>query len=272
MRNRQDINLIGGGFTHSPSTSGYEPLYVNWVKGNKTAPISMYIDYSIQTRPNTTITKNYAWLCESRTINRGLYEWCENNIEYLKSNFKYVFTHDLELAKKSEIFKLTQCSGKSFIDINDANIYEKNKLVSMIASNKTMCDEHMFRQKMIHKFYGKCDHFGRGFREIPNVLDGLKDYYFSFVFENATYSNMFTEKITNCFMCGTIPIYYGMENIGDFFNSDGIIRLDDDFNIDDLSIDLYNEKINAINDNFERAKSLLIAEDYIYLNYIKNEI
>jgi hypothetical protein len=73
-------------------------------------------------------------------------------------------------------------------------------------------------------------------------------------------------------MTGTIPIYYGMPNIGDFFNKDGIIILNDDFKIEDLTFDLYKTKINAVIDNFERAKKLLVAEDYIYLNYIKNEI
>lgn len=272
MQNRQGINLIGGGFSHSPSTSGYEPIYMHWIKGNQTAPISIYVDHSIPNTPTNPLTKNYAWLCESKTINNQLYDWCENNIEYLKANFKYVFTHDLELTKKSEIFKLVQCSGKSFIDMNDGNIYKKTKLVSMIASNKIMCDEHRFRQEMINKFSGECDHFGRGYSELPNVIDGLKDYCFSFVLENATYSNMFTEKITNCFMCGTIPIYYGMNNIGEFFNSDGIIMLNDDFNIKDLTFELYKEKFDAVIDNIERAKGLLTAEDYIYLNYIKDEI
>ena len=271
MKNRQDINLIGGGFSHSPSTSGYEPLYMKWVKGVQTSSISIYVDHSIKITPNHT-TKNYAWLCESKTINSELYSWCENNIEYLKTNFKYVFTHDLELTRKSDIFKLTQCSGKSFIDLKDGHIYKKNKLVSMIASNKTMCQEHVYRQEMIRKYSGQCDHFGRGFKELSNVLDGLKGYCFSFVFENATYSNMFTEKITNCFMSGTIPIYYGMSNIHEFFNKDGIIMLNHDFDINKLSFDLYKTKFDAIIDNFERSKSLLTAEDYIYLNYIKDEI
>jgi hypothetical protein len=53
--------------------------------------------------------------------------------------------------------------------------------------------------------------------------------------ENATYSNMFTEKITDCFMTGTIPIYYGISNIGDYFNTDGIIILDDNFKLDTIS-------------------------------------
>lgn len=267
--NRQEINLIGGGFQHSPSTSGFDPLYLKWVKGPYTSPISFYIDNSITSTPDPN-TRNYGWIVESKTIIGGVYEWAKNNIEFLKGNFILVFTHDVELSKLSDVFALVQCSGKSFID--KGSIYEKTKLVSMIASNKTMCEEHIFRQKMIEKYSNQCDHYGRGFNEIPNKVDGLKDYCFSITMENATYSNMFTEKLTDCFMTGTIPIYYGMENIGDFFNKDGIIILNDDFKIEDLTFDLYKSKINAVIDNFKRANKLLVAEDYIYLKYIKNEI
>lgn len=269
---KQDINLIGGGFSHSLSSSGFETKYVNWVKNSMSAPISIYVDFGIQS-PVDKSKQNYAWLCESKTINSGLYQWCENNIEYLKNNFISVFTHDVNLTKISDIFVLTQCSAKSFININDAAIYPKTKLVSMIASNKVFCEEHKYRQDIIKKFSNKCDHYGRGYNEITNKIDGLKDYCFSFVMENGTYSNMFTEKITDCFICGTIPIYYGMENIGEFFNEDGIIKLTDDFKIEDLSFELYNSKLDSISYNLEIAKSLLCSEDYIYLYYIKqNEI
>lgn len=269
MNNKQEINLIGGGFQHSLSTSGFEPLYIRWVKGNQTSPISMYVDGSIlePTNPNT---KNYGWLCESKTIIGSVYEWCKNNTDTLKNKFISVFTHDVELCKISDIFVLVQCSGKSFIE--NGNIFEKTKLVSMIASNKTLCNEHRFRQEIIKKYSIKTDHYGFGYRQLNNKIDGLKDYCFSITMENGTYSNMFTEKITDCFMTGTIPIYYGMPNIGDFFNIDGILILDDEFNIDDLSFDLYYSKIEAVKDNFERAKNLLIAEDSIYINHIKNEI
>lgn len=266
---RQPINLIGGGFQHSPSTSGFEPLHITWVKGLNTAPISIYVDNGLKTETNQN-TKNYGWLSESKTIIGGLYDWAKNNIDYLKKNFILVFTHDVELSNSSDIFALVQCSGKSFID--NGFIYEKTKLVSMVASNKVMCSEHVFRQEMINKFSPNCDHYGRGFKELINKVDGLKDYCFSITMENATYSNMFTEKITDCFMTGTIPVYYGIPNIGDFFNKDGIIILNDEFKIEDLTFDLYKIKFDAVIDNFERAKSLLTAEDYIYLNYIKDEI
>jgi len=266
---RKKINLVGGGFQHSPSTSGYDPLHIEWVKNGFVSNVTIYVDHSIKTETNKD-TKNYGWLCESKTIIPDLYDWAKNNIDYLKSNFTLVFTHDVELTKLSDIFALTQCSGKSFI--KNGELYNKTKLVSMIASNKVMCEDHSYRQKIIKKFSGLCDHYGRGYNEILNKEDGLIDYCFSFAIENATYSNMFTEKITDCFMTGTIPIYYGMSNIGDFFNLNGIIILDDNFKIEDLSFDIYLSKIEAIKDNLKRTKEMLVAEDYIYLKYLKNEI
>jgi len=272
MDNRQEINLIGGGFQHSVSTSGFEPLFIKWVKGIETSPISIYVDDAIRTHQVNSIKKNYGWLSESKTIKLGIYDWCENNIEILKNKFISVFTHDKQLALISDIFVLTQCSGKSFLPSSDAEIYNKTDLVSIIVSNKKICAEHLFRHTTVEKYGGKCDLYGRGFNELPNKLDGLKKYCFSFAMENATYPNMFTEKITDCFVTGTIPIYYGINNIGDFFNEEGIITLDDEFRFEDLSFELYEKKRDAIKDNFNIANNMLVAEDYIYVNFIKNEI
>ena len=259
------INMIGGGFQHLISTNGMEPKYMEWVKGSQSAPISIYIDFAIP-QPKNPTKKNYGWLCESKTIIGNLYDWCANNINYLKSNFISVFTHDVELASLSDIFVLTQCSAKSFF--THGEIYKKTKLVSMIASSKRMCAEHIYRQQVISKYSNQCDHFGRGYNEITNKEDGLKDYCFSFALENATYSNMFTEKITDCFMTGTIPIYYGIKNIGDYFNPDGIITLTDNFKIEELSFDLYKSKSKSVEENLRLSMDLLLAEDYICKNFL----
>lgn len=257
--------MIGGGFQHSVSTNDMELKFIEWVKDGS-ASISIHIDNGIHAPINTN-TKNYGWLCESKTIILEQYEWCERNIETLKQKFIKVFTHNVELAKLSDIFQLTQCSAKSYF--SHGEVYPKTKLVSMIASNKTMCGEHIYRQKMIKKFSTKCDHFGRGYRQIVNKEDGLKDYCFSIVMENATYANMFTEKITDCFMTGTIPIYYGISNIGDYFDTNGILILNDEFKIEDLSFELYESKIESVKKNLQIAIDLLASEDYIYINFIK---
>lgn len=259
------INLIGGGFSHTLSTNESAPKYIEWVGSG--GEISIHVDGGLML-PINRETRNYGWLCESKTIIPEKYAWCLNNIETLRAKFIKVFTHDVELASVSDIFQLTQCSGKSFIQHGE--LYPKTKLVSMIASSKVMCSDHQYRQTIINKYSGQCDHFGRGFNPIVNKADGLRDYYFSFALENATYSNMFTEKLTDCFMCGTIPIYYGITNIGDFFDTNGIIILDENFKIEDLSYELYVSKMESIEKNLALSIDLLLSEDYIYLNYIKN--
>jgi hypothetical protein len=79
---RVKINLIGGGFQHTISTNGLEPKFIEWVKGYGDAKISIHVDNGLlmNTNPNT---KNYGWLCESKTIINGLYEWCKKNIDTL---------------------------------------------------------------------------------------------------------------------------------------------------------------------------------------------
>ena len=48
-----------------------------------------------------------------------------------------------------------------------------------------------------------------------------------------------------------------------YFNEDGIIFLDDDFDLSTLTKDLYYSKIEAVKDNFERVKNLEMADDTI---------
>ena len=69
-------------------------------------------------------------------------------------------------------------------------------------------------------------------------------------------------------MTGTIPVYYGIPNIGDFFNLDGIIIMDENFDINDLDIDLYKSKEKAVLENYKKAKKLLHAEDFIFKQFI----
>ena len=92
---------------------------------------------------------------------------------------------------------------------------------------------------------------------------------FSVAIENSSYNTYFTEKITDCFAVGTIPIFYGNKDIGEIFNPNGIIMLDDNFDIKSLNKDLYQSKIDAVKENFEIACNMQTAEDYIYNKYLK---
>tara|TARA_R110002020_G_scaffold381800_1_gene592692 strand:- start:2160 stop:2960 length:801 start_codon:yes stop_codon:yes gene_type:complete len=265
---KQKINMVGGGFQHEVcSSAGSIPKLIEWVKGAHTAPISIHIDSGISNIKVNKNKKNYAWLSESKTIIGGVYKWCINNLDYLNSNFELIFTHDKSLLPLSNKFKLVICNARPWV--KECGVHKKSKEISMIASSKVMCDEHRYRQKIINKFKNKLDLYGRGFNPI-NIKDvGLKDYRFSIAMENGDYSLMYTEKITDCFAMGTIPIYYGSNDICEVFDSNGIITLNDSFKISDLNKDLYESKMSSIRKNYEITMNMQTVEDYIYENFIK---
>lgn len=265
---KQQINMVGGGFQHEICSSAHNtPTHIEWVKHVHSAPISVHIDYAIQ-QPVDKAKLNFAWISESSTINIPLIDWVKVNIMYLENTFELIFTHDTRLLPLSDKMRYVICNARPWI--KEMEIYKKTKLVSMIASKKLMCKEHYDRQKVVEKYRGKIDLFGRGYSEIENKLQGLKDYAFSITMENSTYPVGVTEKIADCFATGTVPIYYGCKEVNNEFNPDGIIWLDEDFKVEDLSFELYFSKMNAIQDNFTLIQNRLTAEDYMYLTHIKN--
>ena len=139
----------------------------------------------------------------------------------------------------------------------------------MISSNKKMCEGHKLRLEWIDRIGDQLDLYGRGFNEIINKEEGLCDYMFSVAIENGQYETYFTEKLLDCFATGTIPVYLGAPDIEKHFNADGIITLSDEF---DVSEDIYNDKLDAIQDNLERAKKMEVLVEFIYENYLKEEI
>lgn len=152
-------------------------------------------------------------------------------------------------------------------------IYSKSKLVSAISSTKSMVPGHITRLQFIDSIKDRVDLFGRGIREIPSKLDGLKDYMFSVAIENATDTNYFTEKLTDCLVTGTIPVYYGCPNVRDFFDMNGIIT----FNsmeelhqiLDSLTPELYQSKLDSVRKNFELAFNYPTDNNSMYKLYYK---
>lgn len=53
----------------------------------------------------------------------------------------------------------------------------------------------------------------------------ISNYKFMICFENSSKINYFTEKLINAYYNGTIPIYWGCQNIEDYVNMDSILYL-----------------------------------------------
>jgi hypothetical protein len=268
---KKHYNLVGGGFNNydnrnkASSIHGQESKYIEWV--NCGANETFYVDRSIGLAfDDENSLKKYGWLLESANIYPEIIEDVKRNYMHYVRTFDAIFTHNQEIISLHKKFKFAPLYGSWIIE---PQLYEKTKLVSMICSNKQMCDGHSHRLQWAQKLHDKVDFYGRGFNEIQIKEDGLKDYMFSVAIENASYETYFTEKIQDCFATGTIPIYYGSPDIDKFFNRDGIIFLNDDFDVSQLTPELYYDKLEAVKDNLERITSFPINEDYIYKTYLE---
>lgn len=267
---KQKIKIIDQMFAHAKYSTDYqESEYIQWDRTlvNSNDNVVFFTDYSLDQAYLVNNKNKIAWLLESPDITWQSHSWITyNNI------FTTVLTHSKELLDKGENYKFCPTGG-CWIKPKDQKIYEKTKLLSIIASGKRITSGHVLRHQVIQRFTNDIDIYGRVYNPIDYKLSALKDYAFSLTIENTKKDYYFSEKLIDCFMTGTVPIYWGCPSIGDFFNTDGMILFDniDELTkiLDELSFEKYEKMKDAIEDNFEKAKEYLIAEDFIYKNYLE---
>ena len=106
----------------------------------------------------------------------------------------------------------------------------KTHSCSIISSGKTDLVGHKLRHEVIAwlrlRDYN-VDVLGRGYKPFEQKQDGLLSYTYSVVIENVQESGYFTEKLLDCLICGTLPIYWGAPNISNYFNTDGMVICND---------------------------------------------
>ena len=225
--------------------------------------IVVYTDnFIINSRGNNL--KDIAWLIESEELCPDKYLYIKNN--YIK--FYKIFSHDVDILKLPNSVLIPY--GGCWIDKKDFNIYEKNKMICMITSNKNFLSGHELRLKCIEKFKNRFELFGNGYKKIKSKIEVLKDFRFQIVIENSRKDFWFTEKIIDCFVTGTVPIYYGCPSIYKFFNSNGIITFDSLEKLDEILNNIneyeYSKRMPYIIENSIIANKYLLAENSIYNN------
>ena len=200
---------------------------------------------------------------------------------YLKHNYKdfdFILAYDQEILNSvpnSILFQYgTTWIGEDFV----SNTKEEN--LSFICNNKLHCKGHKLRQKIWHN-QNKISFSKKFFVGSKNVPDNLQnatnsvelfngnlilgeskyplfDSMFHICIENVSKNNFFTEKLIDCFLTKTIPIYWGCPNIGEYFNEYGMIIFENDKDFFEkcclLSSELYASKKDVIEQNFQLAK------------------
>ena len=270
------VQAIGSPFlVEFSSNSDLKPKKFEWT--TQDCPIKVFIDSAIphginyKKKPGE---KKIAWICESRAI---FHAWSiprdafSELIPKLEESYDAIYFADREFNKKSSKFHFS-FAGSNLPWVKNQQIFNKTKNCSMFASGKKVTVGHHIRHQIAEQLTDKIDIVGgaANTKKIGNGLPWetkylyLNDYRFQIVVENDKYETYFTEKLTDCFATGTIPIYWGAPDIGKYFNTDGMILIDDELDISLLTEDYYFSKLNAIKDNFERVQKMQGSDDVLY--------
>lgn len=92
----------------------------------------------------------------------------------------------------------------------------------------------------------------------PGFIDFVSQYKIIITMENSKNNNYITEKILEGFAANTVPVYWGADNIGDYFNKERFV------NVKSFSTDDMNQSIDKI--------MQIINNDELYLEIINKPI
>jgi hypothetical protein len=99
--------------------------------------------------------------------------------------------------------------------------------------------------------------WGMGIEAAHDKLETIRDYRFALCFENCRWPGYITEKIIDCFVAGTIPIYLGAPDIAEYIPEEFFIR-------GELGFEAIEEKISNLSP--KRAEEMIL-EAWIWLKY-----
>ena len=167
---------------------------------------------------------------------------------------------------------------------------DKKFQVSMLCGHKNWAPGHQFRREIwINQdkiMAPKKFMYSTNTEDLPIYENNTKishskdktelfiDSMFHVVVENNIAQDYFTEKLIDCFVSMTIPIYYGCPNIGDYFELKGMIiinNINDIYNLNNILCDkFYTDRIAFIEDNYTRVLNRLSFKEQ-FINIVENK-
>ena len=247
------ISLKDIHFAHCESVGGpfsFPAVPFEWDRATDESPLIVYTDNSLEEAVDQSYRQKVAWLVESPLATAKAYLWIRRHYEY----FNLVLTFDQELLEDLPNSRPVLLGG-CWIRETDRRLHAKTKNVSIIASTK----------KAIRKNRDRIDAIlGGGYQPINDKIDGLGPFRYSIVIENCRRNYYFSEKLIDCFMTGTIPIYWGCPSIGLFFDKTGMICFETLSELKKILQSVgeedYEERRSAAQRNLETAKQYIYPE------------
>jgi len=210
----------------------------------------------IQVEPN--IIKNHTpYLLKNYSKYHTIYTFCKEVLEKCpNSRFFMVcsswiapeYYNNIDISKKT--YKISTLAGSKCINNAMGHIFRQD-----IYNNQSVCNEYpitFFRSAVQHphlKDYGNNPF-------IAEKEDLFDSFQFAIIIENTKETNSFSEKLIDCLVTKTIPIYYGCANIHQFFDTTGWIILESS------SIKELQTKLRLLDNTYYNKYSATIEKNY----------
>jgi len=267
-----EVNLFDGTFAHSKGENGFltstkdrKPLEIQYTERLLDYDgVTVFCDDLMYSEFPDKVKSKYkvAWCLESPAVK----PYISASLHGIADKFDYIITFREDLIKLNPKKFLPAIVGGTWIPERDHSLYtdQKTKKCSLLLSGKSFTSGQSLRHQIAHSVAG-IDIMGGGSKtgHIKNKLDSLKNYKYSFIIENCQHYNYFTEKLIDCLVTGTVPIYFGCPNISDHFNINGFVVINNFRDLENIKLTnaKYEEYKPYIKENFEKAKNYLSSDD-----------
>jgi hypothetical protein len=274
------INLWDSNYNHTDpccSTAFQESRYIEYVKRQlEFDGITLFTDEWIN-NPIVEQVKSkvkIGWLHEPYCLHPETYDRAAGNFY----KFDFIMTYRQSLINGDD-FRFCPYGGV-WVDRREWGVKPKTLNCSMLIGSKVTTCGHQIRQDAAMTIHDK-RHYVSFYGAMGETVDysaatkfkTLNDYRFSIVTETCREENLFTEWLLDCFVLGTMPVYWGCPNVGAFFNQAGVLQFENVDELNDIMPTLtdkfYHSRLRAIRDNYHEARHYAVTEDWMYKNILR---
>ena len=222
------VNLFDDTFRQDLcSVAGKKPRAVRYVRDRMTWDgVTLFVDGYVRNGVASQVQSRYkiGWLHEPRCLHPENYE------AEPVGDFDQILTYSAPLLDRPG-YRFAPYGGV-WLPRSEWGLRPKTKLVSLLVGDKTATAGHRMRRAVADALepMGMVDFYGSrgtpttyGWQTKRQVLAG---YAFSIIVEACREDNLFTEILLDALAVGTVPIFWGAPNIGEFFDARGILSFE----------------------------------------------
>ena len=183
-------------------------------------------------RPFTTTVKGKnVWALMQEPYFQGVTDWMVEK----HSVFDIVFSHFIPRPTDRYVRShpaIPWHVNFTYTELVRLPIRGKHRPISWIVGNVKDLPGHIRRWRFLEALQQDqsidIDLFGKAVRFIEHKNEGLLPYRYALAVENTYTRDYWTEKIADCLLTWTVPIYYGCPNLESYFPPKAFIRIDID--------------------------------------------